>query len=141
MLSGCNFAVKHDSSKDLTRLQRTGYSNDWLVCPPGTCNEGKEIEIPIFLNNLEELIRTAQKIFNQQPRTKLVSSVPELNQLIFIQRSKIFGFPDTIWVQFLILEKGISLAMYSRSNYGYYDFGVNRRRLNTWIEELKKAVE
>ena len=55
MLSGCNFAVKHDSSKDLTRLQRTGYSNDWLVCPPGTCNEGKEIEIPIFLNNLGQV--------------------------------------------------------------------------------------
>ena len=89
MLSGCNFAVKHDSSKDLTRLQRTGYSNDWLVCPPGTCNEGKEIEIPIFLNNLEELIRTAQKIFNQQPRTKFVSSVTELNQLIFMAQKKL----------------------------------------------------
>jgi uncharacterized protein (DUF1499 family) len=51
------------------------------------------------------------------------------------------NFPDTISVRFYALEENRStLAVYSRSHYGYYDLGVNRRRVQSWLLELKQRV-
>jgi uncharacterized protein (DUF1499 family) len=52
------------------------------------------------------------------------------------------GFPDTISALFRSEEEGRStLAVYSRSQYGYWDFGVNRRRVLTWLAELEKRLD
>ena len=76
-------------------------------------------------------------VINRQPRTKLIRAATELEQLIFVQRSKFLGLPDTIWIQFVGLKEGTSLIIYSRSNYGYWDFGINGRRIKNWLEEIK----
>jgi uncharacterized protein (DUF1499 family) len=35
------------------------------------------------------------------------------------------------------IEAALStLAIYSRSQYGYYDFGANKRRVEKWLEQL-----
>ena len=31
--------------------------------------------------------------------------------------------------------------MYSRSNVGFWDLGVNRRRVQTWLSEIESAAE
>ena len=62
-----------------------------------------------------------------------------MDQLVFVQRSQFLGFPDTIWIQGVSVDFGASLIIYSRSNYGYWDLGVNRERIRTWLEKLEKA--
>ena len=55
----------------------------------------------------------------------------------YIQRSRLMGFPDTIVVQFFERPGGrSSLALYSRSQLGKSDFGVNRARIARWLEKL-----
>ena len=59
----------------------------------------------------------------------------------FCTRTKIaHGFVDTIVVAFVDLgEGGASFYLYSYSNFGYWDLGVNRKRAKRWIELLAPA--
>lgn len=58
-------------------------------------------------------------------------------QLEYVQRSWLFRFPDYISVQLIEMGKErSSLALLSRSKYGHYDFGVNRKRVKRLLERL-----
>ena len=51
-------------------------------------------------------------------------------------------FPDTIQVDFLSLgENRSTLAIYSRSKYGYSDLGTNRARIERWLSRLQGYEE
>lgn len=59
----------------------------------------------------------------------------------WVARSLIFNFPDIIWAQVRPAGAGNSeLLLYSRSLYGRSDFGVNRRRVETWLAAVATAV-
>jgi uncharacterized protein (DUF1499 family) len=75
----------------------------------------------------------------QQPRVKQIAVSKDGWQYDFIQRSRLLRFPDTITVRFLPLgEQRSTLAIYSRSHYGYRDFGVNRQRVEAWLRALQQ---
>jgi len=62
-------------------------------------------------------------------------------RLVLVQRSLIFRFPDTITVQvFPQTEGGSTLAIYSRSNYGRSDLGVNKARVQRWLGLIAAQV-
>ena len=67
------------------------------------------------------------------PRTKLLSE--SANYLRAECRSVVFGFVDDLEVQ-LRPEEGV-VAARSASRTGYYDFGVNRRR----VEKLRSLLQ
>ena len=49
----------------------------------------------------------------------------------------VFGFPNIIDIRVIDIEAARStLAIYSRSQYGYYDFGANKWRVEMWLKEL-----
>ncbi len=75
-----------------------------------------------------------------QPRTELAAEVQDPRQVIYVQRSAVFRFPDTIWIQPVGTTEGSSVIIYSRSNYGYGDFGVNRERVALWLDLLREAL-
>ena len=61
----------------------------------------------------------------------LVVSEFEQRRAVYIQRSPIFGFPDIVTVEFVALgPERSSVAVYSRSRYGGYDFAKSRRRVD-----------
>jgi uncharacterized protein (DUF1499 family) len=71
----------------------------------------------------------------------VVQKQPELLRLVLVQRSAFFRFPDTITLQVFPLPDGTStLAIYSQSNYGYGDFGVNKDRVHSWIGLIDAQV-
>ena len=54
--------------------------------------------------------------------------------IVLVQRSRIFRFPDTVTVQlFPLPDGGSTLAIYSHSNYGRSDLGVNADRVRRWL--------
>ncbi len=64
----------------------------------------------------------------------MVQEHPETLRLVLVQRSAFFRFPDTITLQvFPLPDGGSTLAVYSQSNYGHGDFGVNKDRVRDWI--------
>ena len=139
-LVGCGGAV-NTASTDLRTLARSSAPNDALACPNLTCAAKADVESPLFSLGSEELGAIVRSIISAQARTEFVGEDPDIGQLIFVQRSRIFGFVDTIWIQTVDLEPKASVIMYSRSNVGFWDLGVNRRRVQTWLSEIESAVE
>lgn len=58
----------------------------------------------------------------------------------YIARTKYVGFPDYISIKFIELDADRStIAVFSRSRFGYSDRGVNRRRVLAWLAELERG--
>jgi len=57
-----------------------------------------------------------------------------------VQRSALFRFPDTVSIEVIPLgDSRSTLAIYSRSTYGYSDLGVNRKRIERWLARLAET--
>ncbi len=125
---------------DLRSIARSSSPNDAFACPASVCRAMADFESPAFPVSGSRLMDAVRAVLKAQPRTELVGRDAGLDQLVFVQRSALFGFPDTIRVQGAPTPAGASVIIHSRSNTGYWDFGVNRQRVRTLLEQLKQAV-
>jgi len=67
------------------------------------------------------------------PRTaRLFGSVAE-GMVTYVTRSVVMGFPDYTTVR----QDGDTLTIYARSRFGRSDLGVNRKRVQGWIDALQ----
>lgn len=65
----------------------------------------------------------------------------EHRRAVYIQHSPIFRFPDIVTVEFVALgPERSSVAVYSRSRYGGYDFAENRKRVKRWLFQLEEVA-
>lgn len=111
--------------------------NGALALPRHWARDDADIESPVFAASVEALRDAVVSIAAAEPRTHLLHLDREAMQAEFEQSSKIFRFPDTITVAFERVDDARStLAVYSRARLGYYDFGVNRRRVRRWLDAL-----
>jgi uncharacterized protein (DUF1499 family) len=119
---------------DLATLVRPSSPNTYLVCPKDRCAAAPDEEGPIYAVPAAHLFERARNLLAAEPRTEVVQEQAETFRLVLVQRSAFFRFPDTITLQVFPLPDGTStLAVYSQSNYGYGDFGVNKDRVRAWI--------
>ena len=141
MLFALTVACTFDAqTMDLRSIDRSSSPNDSLACPPGLCRAKADFQSPIFALEENDLMKRVEAVLTAEPRTALVGKDPALDQLVFVQRSALFGFPDTIWIQATDVDQRTSLIVYSRANYGYWDLGVNRDRVRGWLEKLVNAI-
>lgn len=129
---------------DIRALETRSMPHDALACPVGISRVPVDIECPDFAVSETELLTGIQALISAEPRTKFVAHNDALRQLVFVQRSRLFRFPDTIWIQVVNpVDPGdnVSLIIYSRSNYGYWDLGVNKRRVRRWLAKLAEQIE
>lgn len=126
---------------DPTEVSRTGWPNDALIGPPDGSRSTPDVSVPNFPVPRDVLEATWLEIVQEAPRTERLAHDPARHLYLFRQRSAVFGFADLISVRFFAAEGDhATLAAYSRSATGYYDFGVNRRRLQRWLKELTTRV-
>lgn len=137
LLSGCEFDV---TPIDIRALQERTKSNDALACTAGLCIVTADFESPPFAVSVDELLRIAETVIGNEPRTTLVAKDKNLRQLVFVQRSRIFRFPDTVWIQGIQIDTGSSVIIYSRSKYGLSDLGVNKKRVRVWLTKLTERI-
>ncbi len=110
-----------------------------LACPAHWGRSDADLTTPVFAVPMEMLRESLVRIAAREPRTHLVALDREARQAAFVQRSRLFRFPDDITVQFDSLESGrATLAIYSRARHGYHDLGVNRRRVRRWLDALAR---
>lgn len=114
---------------------RTGRANDYLVLPEGMNAPADRSMAPRLVSALE-LMERFDAIARSAPRVKRIAGGPQLLFATYVQRSAVFGFPDYISVRAVEGEDGAALAIWSRSRYGHSDFGVNRARIEGWLEAL-----
>ncbi len=122
-------------------LERSKTPNDALVCPSGFCPAESDIMPPVFPVDAAVLRKAMRRALLSERRLTLVAveDVPPSDR--YVQRSEMMRFPDTVAVRYLDLEGGRStVAIYSRSQIGRSDLGVNLKRIERWLEKLAQEV-
>ena len=136
-----SFAVPAYAATDFATLRKTSKPNQYLVLPPGLGVEEPDQVAPAFdvpAARLAELWRTEVVTGGDVAERRWDAATLTGD---YVERSKLMRYPDLITVQFLPLSAARStLAIYSRSVYGYSDRGVNQRRVRQWLERLSEAA-
>ncbi len=122
-------------------LHRRTSPNDSLACPAGACAAKSDVTPPSYAVSAPELQKAFAKVIASEPNVEQVGSDEGGLTARYVQRTKIMRFPDTIVVRFIDLGEGRStIALYSRSQLGESDFGVNRARIERWLDKLSKEA-
>jgi uncharacterized protein (DUF1499 family) len=131
------FSIGDFEAVDFEDLKLMDKPNQFLMCPPGICNG--HADSPVFDVPVDELRELWRDVVTTQPRVELLAENGQ--QIDYVQRSERFRFPDIITVRFISVSPSQStLAVYSRSVYGKSDFGVNRKRIEAWLTNLREGL-
>ncbi|WP_127075409.1 DUF1499 domain-containing protein [Rhodomicrobium lacus] len=126
---------------DFETLSRRDTPNDSLACPPGACKARSDIRPPIFAVGAHELRKAFASAVASEANLELVDVDEGKLSARYVQRSPFWRFPDTIEVRFIDVEDGRStIVIYSRSLVGRGDWGVNKARIQRWLDKLAKVA-
>jgi uncharacterized protein (DUF1499 family) len=126
---------------DFATLRRPWKPNTYLLAPANLTPAKLDGPAPEFAVEPDRLIDAFRRVALAQPRTVETGFDRQLAQVEFVQRSRIFRFPDTLTARAVPAGPGRSaLAIYSRAKYGIRDFGVNRMRVAYWLELLRASL-
>jgi len=111
----------------------------WLILPPGFVSAAEPDAVsPVFACTPAALLSAVDAVALAEERT--VRMRDGGGQAEYVQRSKVFKFPDRITVEAMAAGGGAALAAYSRAEIGQYDFKVNQRRLERWIAAIQAQL-
>jgi uncharacterized protein (DUF1499 family) len=120
------------------RLKET--PNQFLMCPENYCHATPDAKSPVWNEPVASLKQRWNGFIDSVPQTDLVESDEAEDIYTYRTRTPLLRFPDDVTVQFVALDEGrSSLAIYSRSHYGYSDLGTNQRRVDEWISRLRQG--
>ena len=127
---------------DFAAITRSGSGNDALFCPEGLCGSARIDGVsPVFLAPVARLRDAVRVIEVNDPDVFALTRDEAKIQDRYLARTRLMRFPDTINVRFIDLGNGRStLAVYSRSQIGRSDFGVNKARLEGWLKLLREKL-
>ncbi|MDE2581773.1 MAG: DUF1499 domain-containing protein [Rhodospirillales bacterium] len=125
---------------DMAHIVRPASPNTALAAP-ADFDPRPDLVTPTYPVPAGTLFVELQRVAAGQRRVFLAAAYPDRLQLHWVARSAVWNFPDLVTGQ--VLADGPAAArliLYSRSVYGYGDFGVNRRRLDAWLAALTHAL-
>lgn len=97
---------------------------------------GGDIEPTIYPLTRQELADRLDAIILSDKRTERIAGGLERRYATYVARSAVWGFPDVINAKVVEEDGGASLRIFSTQRYGYADFGVNRKRVESWLSQL-----
>ncbi|WGW02483.1 DUF1499 domain-containing protein [Tropicibacter oceani] len=107
----------------------------WHVDPMVTADQdlagGVRRRIPATEGAFEQL----NGIILATPRTDVLAGTPAEGRVTYVTRSQWMGFPDYTTVQ----QNDGQLEIWGRLRFGTTDMGVNRARVDGWLEQLRAA--
>lgn len=122
-------------------LVRRTVPNDALACPADLCPAPRDIEPPHWPIPASALQQAFASAILAEPRAVRVAVDDGAMTERWVQRTPLMRFPDTVVVRFLDRPGGGStVALYSRSQLGRGDGGVNRERVTRWLRRLEATV-
>jgi Protein of unknown function (DUF1499) len=142
MGSGAEDRLKPEEAVGISELRSPLPKNAFLACPPGYCAAAEAITSPVFDMAWDRLREYWMEMISGEKRIVRALADPGSRRYVYIQHSPVFRFPDIITVEFVPLGPDrSSLALYSRSRYGEYDFAKNRNRVERWLLLLEKVAQ
>ena len=124
--------------------------NSYRVAPRGVTEYEIQVEAPIYAVNAARLAQAFDEFVMGQPRVIRLSGTVEEGFITYVQRTEQLQFPDYVSVRFYDLEPKegeenptprSTIAIYSRSRYGYSDMGVNEARVTAWLKAIESFEE
>ncbi|WP_135467044.1 DUF1499 domain-containing protein [Crenalkalicoccus roseus] len=112
--------------------------NACLAAPPGF--PGAHLATPPLPVDAATAWPVLRRLPERFPRTHLLAAWPERWQTQWVVRSVLLNFPDLVVAELVSGPAGAGLFLYSRSLFGWSDFGVNRRRVIAWLAALDEAL-
>lgn len=126
---------------DWDNLKPVESPNKWLVAPADAGLSNADQVAPEWQVGCTVLAGNWKAVLESQPRTEILAVSPDGLQIEAQQKSAVFGFVDRISSRAIPRGDHVcALAIYSRSTVGYWDLGVNRRRVQGWLEDLDKRI-
>ncbi len=110
--------------------------NEVLLAAAGTTSAAPHGVIAIRPGSPEALLARFDSVARLQPRVTVLAGTVAEGMITYVQRSRWMRFPDYITVKAVPAEGGAGLIVWSRSRYGYGDFGVNRARVQAWLAAM-----
>ena len=94
-----------------------------------------------FHNRVSPPIVAVQQAVAMEPRLEKVDASAAQGTLRYVQRSEVMAFPDTINIKVApMADGGSAVLIYSRSQIGKGDMGVNLARVKRWAELIGKVA-
>lgn len=121
---------------DPMTVERPDAENFYLLRP-----EDGDGPAPVFDAPPETLASAFQALAGAMPRSSLIQGSAAEGHMTVMVRSQLMGFPDFVTVKVMAVEGGSTLAVFSRSKYGYSDLGVNKARVENWLAELEVRLQ
>ena len=120
---------------DLATLTRRSTRNDALLCRDNFCPAAiAGLPGSIYKVGAADLAAVLDAGLAAEEHLDRVDDGADPLYRRYVQRSAGLRFPDTVDVRVFPLSEDRSyMAIYSRSQLGYGDFGVNRKRIQRWI--------
>lgn len=116
--------------------------NTYLVASPSLTTLTVDREAPVYSANPSLMAKAFDDFVLSQNSTTRIAGGPEAGWSTYVQRTPSLRMPDYISVKFIDLTGGRStVAIYSRSRFGYGDLGVNKARIDAWLESLSSFEE
>jgi uncharacterized protein (DUF1499 family) len=126
---------------DFATLARRRTPNDALVAPEGLCRQADVDRVAPAHRVPAERLRAilAEVALSERGTTRLAATGAQDR---FLVRTPFFRFPDTVNAEAVPRGEGeAALALYSRSQIGGYDFGVNGARLARWLARVDERLK
>ena len=126
---------------DFATLVRRETPNDALACLPEFCAAKADIPAPVIAKPFGDVFLAVQDAVVHEPGLEQVGADAAQGTLRFVQRSRLMGFPDTINVKVAPMPDGASAVLiYSRSQLGQDDMGVNLARVKRWADLIRNTA-
>jgi hypothetical protein len=113
----------------------------YLACPPDYCSAAEAVVSPVFDLPWERLYAYWAEVIGGESKILSIATKTDARQFVYIQHSPVFRFPDIVTVEFVALgPERSSIAVFSRSRYGKFDFQKNRKRVERWLFLLERVA-
>jgi uncharacterized protein (DUF1499 family) len=120
-------------------LERPDSPNTWLVAPADFVIKPDAVA-PVFAVPVSRLRETFTAVVSGMENVAVIAE--STDGMHIVVTTPWLKFEDDVRVLFIPLGQGKStIALYSASRVGYWDFGTNRRRVANWLEQLQAAVK
>ncbi|MGE0419824.1 MAG: DUF1499 domain-containing protein [Acetobacteraceae bacterium] len=125
---------------DMAAIVRPSSPNTALAAPAGFKPTPDIVTQPYHVAPLR-LFAAIRAVAQAQPRVFVAAVYPDRLQVHYVVRSAVFNFPDLVTVAIdPVGDDTATLTIYSRSVYGHSDLGVNRARIETWLQALQTEL-
>ena len=106
----------------------------WHVVPEVTQNRDLPGGVMRVMPDAGGALAQLDAIARATPRTTVLAGSVGEGMITYITRTKIMGFPDYTTIR----QDGDTLTIYARLRFGQSDLGVNRARIDGWLQDLAR---